>query len=228
MLASANQDRGVVSGGLVGLWSGLIFLGLHWGARDVLAPVAFYAQPLLHMLWGLFGGIIGNRIWKPVPLFNVEGEVDRSGFGIPRPAKRLLRGPIHVFRVMIGAAIAVAAAVFVKELVDQLLRNSQGLFSIKSHLTEKLIVYQIVALTSLVGGAIAGSSSRNGFKQGLCTAVLAASLYLGVQLANPKAVLEISLFTAGVVAATSVAGGVFGSTLFPPLAKEQAKKAIPY
>jgi hypothetical protein len=228
MLASANQVRGVTSAGLVGLWSGLIFLGFHWVDRDLLAPVAFYAQPLLHMLWGLFGGIIGSRIWKPVPLFNVEGDLDRSGFGLPRPAKKLLRGPIHVFRVLIGAAIAVAGAVFVKELVDQLMRNSQGLFSIKSHLTDKLIIYQIIALTSLIGGAVAGASSRNGFKQGLCTAVLAASLYLGVQLANPKAVLEISLFTGGVVAVMSLVGGVFGSTLFPPLAKEATKKAIPY
>jgi hypothetical protein len=227
MLASANQVRGATSGGLVGLWSGLIFLGIHWSARGVVEPIVFYAQPFLHMIWGLAGGVIGNRIWKPVPLFNVEGDTGMSGFGVPRPAKKLLRGPIHIVRVLIGAAVAVAGAVFVKELLDQIVRHSQGTFSIKSHLTEKLIIYQIIALTSLIGGSIAGSSSRNGFKQGLCTAVLAAALYLGVQLANPKSVLEVTIFTATGVAVMSIAGGVFGSTLFPPLGKA-TKKAIPY
>jgi hypothetical protein len=228
MLAGANQARGITSGGLVGLCSGLIYLIFHRSSREVLEPAVFYAQPLLQFLCGLLGGIVGYRIWKPVPLFNVEIEVDKSGFGIPRPAKKLLRGPIHVFRVLLGAAVAVAGAVFVKELMDQLMRNSQGMFQVKSYATEKLIVYQIIALTSMIGGAIAGSSSRNGFKQGLCTGVLAATLYFGVQLANPKAVLEISLFTGGAVAVMSTFGGVFGSTLFPPLAKEQPKKAIPY
>jgi hypothetical protein len=228
MLAGANQVRGITSGGLVGLWSGLIFLAFHRSGSNVLDPVVFYAQPLLHMLWGLVGGVIGYRIWKPVPVFYVDGDLGKSGYGMPRASKKLLKGPIHYFRVLLGAAVAVAGAVFVKELVDQLMHHSQGLFTIKSHLTERIIVYQIIALASLIGGSIAGSSSRNGFKQGLCTGILAAALYLGVQLANPKAVLEISIFTASALIIMSIGGGVFGSTLFPPLAKEQPKSAIPY
>ena len=121
-----------------------------------------------------------------------------------------------------------AGAVFAKELLDTLLRHTQGTFSIKSHLTEKLIVYQLIGLAGIVGGAVAGSSSRNGFKQGLCAGILASALYFGVQLANPKAVLEITLFATFGVLVTSTLGGLFGSTLFPPLAKDQGKKAIPY
>src|SRR6185295_7510355 len=82
MLAGAGQVRGVTSGGLVGLWSGLIFLGLHRAGREFMDPIVFFAQPLLHLLWGLLGGFIGFRIWKPVPLFQVEGDLGKSGFGI--------------------------------------------------------------------------------------------------------------------------------------------------
>jgi hypothetical protein len=228
MLAGANQERGVTSGGLVGLWSGLIFLGLHRGSRDVLDPIVFFAQPFVHMLWGLLGGFIGNRIWKPVPLFHVEDDLGKSGYGMPRSSKRLLRGPIHILRVLLGASVALAGAVFAKEILDALMRYGQGALKIDSHLTERLIVYQMIALGTFVGGTIAGSSSRNGFKQGLCAGILAAALYMGVQLANPKSILEITLFTTAGVGVMCIAGGVFGSALFPPLAKEQPKNAIPY
>jgi hypothetical protein len=228
MLAGANQTRGITSGGLVGLWSGLVFLGIHRAGREFMDPIIFFGQPFLHLLWGLIGGWIGHRIWKPVPLFHLDGDVGTSGFGVPRPAKKLLRGPISVVRVLIGTAIAVAGAVFVRELVDQLLRHSQGMFTIKSYFAEKLVMYQIIALAGLIGGSVAGSSSRNGFKQGLCAGVLAAVMYLGVQLANPKAVLEISLFTAIAIGVTGILGGIFGSKLFPPLVREGPKKAIPY
>jgi hypothetical protein len=227
MLAGANQIRGITSGGLVGLWSGLIYLIAYRASRETLDPIVFYAQPLLHMAWGLLGGLIGYRIWKPVPLFTFDGDLGKSGYTMPRFSKKLFRGPIHIVRVLIGAGVALAGAVFVREILDQLMRQSQGMFTIKSHLVEKLVIYQIVALTSMIGGSIAGSSSRNGFKQGLCAGVLAAALYLGVQLANPKSVLEVTMFTSIAIGGMSLLGGVFGSTLFPPLVKEQAK-VIPY
>jgi len=228
MLAGANQERGITSGGLVGLWSGLIFLGVHRASRESLGPVVFFAQPFLHMIWGLIGGVIGYRIWKPVPMFMIQEDMGKSGYGIPRPNKKLWKGPISVVRVLIGAGVALAGAIFAKDLLDGLLRNSQGAFRIRDHLTERLIVYQVIALAAFVGGSIAGSSSRNGFKQGFCAGILAAALYLGVQLANPKSVLEIVLFSASGIGLVAVVGGVFGSTLFPPLGKETPKNLIPY
>ncbi len=228
MLAGANQVRGITSGGLVGLWSGLIFLGLHRASRDVLEPVVFFSQPLIHMVFGLIGGFIGYRIWKPVALFSIEGDMGKSGYGMPRPRTKLWKGPIHFVRVLLGAGVVLAGSVFAKDLLAGLLNHSQGSLTIKSNLTEKLIIYQVIALAGLVGGSLAGSSSRNGFKQGLCAGILASALYLGVQIANPKAVLEVSIFTAFGVLAMSVVGGMFGSTLFPPLSKDAGKKAIPY
>jgi len=227
MLAGANQVRGMTSGGLVGLWSGLIFLGVHRASREVLEPAVFFAQPFAHMLFGLLGGFIGYRIWKPVPLFHVEDDLGKSGYAIPRPNKKLWKGPIHIVRVLIGAGIALAGAMFAKELLDGFMRVMQGTFRIPDHLTERLIVYQVVALATFLGGAVAGSSSRNGFKQGICGGILAACLFLGFQLANPKSVVEIVLFTASGIALMTTLGGMFGSALFPPLGK-QLPKAIPY
>lgn len=228
MLAGANQERGITSGGLVGMWSGLIFLGLHRQSRDVLEPIIFFAQPFFHLVAGLIGGFIGYRIWRPVPLFRVEDDMGKSGFGVPRPNKKLWKGPIHIVRVLLGAGVALAGAVFARQILDSIMRNMQGTFHIRDHLTDKLVLYQVIALAALAGGAIAGSSSRNGFKQGVCASVLAAALYLGVQLANPKSVLEIVVFSTFGVAVMTILGGVFGSKLFPPLSKEAPKNVIPY
>lgn len=226
MLAGANQIRGIASGGLVGLWSGLIFLALNPGGRHVLAPALFFAQPLLHLAFGLIGGFIGYRIWKPTSLF-VEDDMGRSGLGVPRPGK-LWKGPIHIVRVLLGAGIAVTGAIFAKEILGSVLDNSQGLFRIRDNLTERLLLYQVMGLSALVGGAVAGSSSRNGFKQGVCASVLVGALFIGVQLANPKTLLEVAIATGSGVAGMTILGGVFGSTLFPPLVKQQPKNAIPY
>jgi hypothetical protein len=185
-------------------------------------------MPFLHMIWGLIGGVIGYRIWKPVPTFQVEADLGKSGYGMSRPKGKLWRGPIHVFRVLIGTAVALAGAVFAKMILDAILLHSQGTLQIRTHLAEKLIVYQIVALSAVIGGAIAGASSRNGFKQGVCAGVLAGALYLGVQLANPKSVLEITIFVASGVLAMTIAGGVFGAALFPPLGQRPPKGVIPY
>lgn len=228
ILAGANQERGATSGGLVGLWSGLIFIGIHRAAWGVLDPVTFFAQPFVHMAVGLVGGLVGNRIWQPVPIYSLKEDVGTSGM-LPRPARKLFKGPIQVVRILIGAAIAVAGAVFARQVLEEVLRQGQGTFRISSDSKwiERMIVYQIIGLAALIGGVVAGSSSRNGFKQGLFAGVLSAALFLSVQLANSKSLLEVTLFTTTGVLAMSIIGGMFGSTLFPPLAKEK-QKVIPY
>lgn len=229
VLAGANQERGATSGGLVGLWSGLIFIGLHRAAFGmVLDPVTFFAQPFVHMVVGLAGGLVGNRIWQPVPIYSLKEDVGSSGM-LPRPARKLFKGPISVVRILIGAAIAVAGAVFARQLLDEVLRQGHGMFRISSDAKwiERMIVYQIIGLAAFVGGVVAGSASRNGFKQGVFGGVLAAALFCSVQLANSKSVLEVTIFTTAGVLLLCTLGGMFGSTLFPPLAKEKPK-AVPY
>ncbi len=227
MLAGANQQRGATTGAIVGLLNGLIFFALHRSSRDVMDPAYFFGQPFLHMFFGGVGGLVGYRIWKPVPVLGMDDSAPVTPVIPFRSLKRLLRGPIHIWRVLLGVAIVLLGVLFANEILTKIIIHSEGTLSIRSHFAEKLARLQIAGFFTIAGAMLAGATTTNGFKQGLCVGIIAASLFLGAQFANPKAVLEMTLFTIAGIFGLSLLGGMFGRALFPPLAPN-TKKAIPY
>lgn len=228
MLVAANQERGIATGSILGLWNGCIFLAVHRVAHDVMPPWLFFAQPLLHLLFGAFGGWLGNRIWPPVTVVTAQDEptAGERAKGPVAPPRPWLRGPIHTARVALGATFAVLGVVFSRHLMEEILLNFPN-FHVTTHFQDALMRYQVAAVAAFLGAAFAGATTANGFKQGLCVGIMASSLFIGIQFANPKATLEPTLFTAFAVFGVSLAGGSFGSALFPPVAP-RTKKAIPY
>jgi hypothetical protein len=224
MLVGANMENGGSCGAVLGLINGVLFVLFHREAKEIMPIWLFFGQPLIHLVFGAIGGTLGSRIWKPCSLFSLDEGEDESA-SRARPRLRLLKGPIHTIRVCVGAFVVLIGLMFTKQLFDFIMSNANG--RVETFFQENLIRYQVMGLAILLGSMFAGATTFNGFKQGLCVGILASSLYIGTQFANPKAILDKSVGTAIVTIAVSLLGGVFGAALFPPLVKTQ-KKLIPY
>ena len=70
MLAGGGQQRGVLLGGLVGVWNGVLSVLLdpllHPNFVPTITTLTLVGVPLLHVAFGTFGGWIGHSIWRPV------------------------------------------------------------------------------------------------------------------------------------------------------------------
>jgi hypothetical protein len=215
-VTGAGQPRGMLYGGMVGLVSGLAFLGLHRQTGTGQPEAILYAQPVLQAIVGLVGGLLGMVIWKPPPVIPLTTGVTPA----PRPslhASRLFAGPIHVGRVTVGVAIVVAGMVWSNFLLDLLLRNSNGTLAITSHLQARLIGWEIAGLATLLGSGLAGATTFNGLKQGLCVGVGAAIVFIGIQIGQPTPLPESLVLTISSLFVLTLAGGWFGGQLFPPI-----------
>ena len=80
----------------------------------------------------------------------------------------------------------------------------------------------------LVGGALAGATTRNGIKHGLLVGVGGTVLLIGNFIANRAAVLEQTLLLVACVLSLTVAGGWFGGHLFPPIGAKRRKTGPAY
>jgi hypothetical protein len=71
---------------------------------------------------------------------------------------------------------------------------------------------------------LAGATTRNGLKQGLCVGFAASMIVLGLQIGGPNFIIESAVFTmSGIIAVASV-GGWFGGQLFPPLSANRRRR----
>ena len=229
MLAGANQERGGTAGAILGLWNGLVFLALHHACRSAMPEWMFYGQVGVHLVAGTVGGLVGYRIWRPSVAFAFQAE---GAVAAPRRQKRwmrrLLRGPIHYVRIVIGAVFVVVGVICLKEIMEFAMRSANWTMKFDTHFQERMVRFEVAALITVLGSAFAGATTSNGLKQGLFVGIAAASLYVGTQFANPKATFDVVLPMSIGVFVVSLGGGAFGSTLFPPISKDTGRKAIPY
>ena len=224
-LAGAGQDRGAFLGALTGLGSGMIFLALMPATTQLLPDGSYYAQPLVHLLFGAIGGWVGRTIWKPIPVFVVPQFKPTT----PPPALfevRWLSGPIAWGRVIAGATLMACGMVWSNMILNWMVDASRGTLALTTHFQAKLISAEIAGLTMLVGAAFAGATTWNGAKQGLCVGVGGAVLYLGFQWANPTILLETAVFAVSCTIGLGLVGGWFGGQLFPPLGERRHGRRI--
>lgn len=226
-LAGAGQERGMLYGCIVGLVSGVIFLFLQPPTDHVLTDLAHYAQPLLHLLFGAFGGCIGKAIWQPTPRL-VMPEI-KSSASLPAPPileMRWLHGPIAWWRVVAGATIMTCGVIWSNMILNWIVDTTHGALNVTTHFQAKLISAEIAALTMLIGAGLAGATTWNGAKQGLCVGIGGVVLYLGFEWANPKLQLETVVFAVSCMLGLGLAGGWFGGRLFPPLGRARRVRRI--
>ncbi len=225
-IAGAGQARGLVYGCVLGIINGLIFLAVGHGQGESLTPIALYGQPLLHLALGGLGGLIGTCIWKPLPTVSLASNKTPPPPTRSRSQWRAFAGPIAWVRVLAGCALVVGGSIWSQGILQFVLEASQGALTIRSHLQAQLVSWEITALATLCGAGLAGATTANGLKQGLCVGLGAGAVLLGIHLNSPQFVLETTVFTVASILCLTLAGGWFGGQLFPPLLAQRPRRRL--
>jgi hypothetical protein len=229
IFAAGGQRQGLLLGAVIGVWNGVLSVLLNRDSAHTLTAVALYGQPLLQMACGLVGGWVGCTIWKPLSDQLASGER-------PAPRKRgvawrkvsLFAGRVAWFRVAAGTALAVAGTLSAAILFDKVAEASRVLasnyaapdaYAADPTLQDRLITWEIKALALLLGGALAGATTRNGLKQGLCVALCSSAVLVGMQIHFVPRWPQVAFFTVLSAFSLALAGGWFGSQLFPPVVR---------
>jgi hypothetical protein len=218
-VCGAGQQRGILYGSFVGLVNGLIFLFMQLGRGDELNEVAMYGQPVLHLAFGAVGGLLGALIWRPLPTVRFQPLSDVAGkVRAPVPSLGFWSGPISWVRVLAGVMLVVSGVVWAKSILGFVIEASEGKLEISSHLQGRLVMWEICAIAALLGAGVSGASTANGAKQGLLTGIGAAMVIMGIYLGNPQSTLDLTSYFVSTLLLLTLAGGWFGSQLFPPVA----------
>jgi hypothetical protein len=224
-VAGAGQARAIFYGAIVGLWNGLLLLAVQYLNGESQTQAILYGQPPLHLLFGALGGLLGKLIWKPLPALDVPAAMGKPKVAVSTHGKRsMFSGPVAWVRVGAGVALAAGGAVWTKVILDLIVDASQGKLTPTSHLQAQLVTWEIFALGMLGGGGIAGATTSNGSKQGLCVGLGTAALLVGFSLGRPNVIPEQLVFTVSCSLALTLVGGWFGGQLFPPILAPRRKK----
>jgi hypothetical protein len=218
MLTGAGKRQGAFFGAVVGVWNGVISILVASSTSQVLTPVALYGQPILQTAFGAVGGFLGSLIWRPLPVV--------LGAGDSRPAPVLLTskkresifdGPVAWGRVLTGVAVAAGGTIWAKVILELVLEGSEGKLTIDSHLQAELVTWEVTALAMILGGSLAGATTRNGLKQGLFVGLGVAAVNAALRFESAQFRLEPVLFPTFAAVALGLVGGWFGGQLFPPV-----------
>jgi hypothetical protein len=218
MLAASGQQQAFVLGCMVGAWNGVLSVLLRQNPAGELTMVALYGQPLLHAAFGALGGWMGSQIWQPIQPFG-EIEIVSQRKKSMRRKEPLFAGRVYWFRVVAGSAFAVAGTLCATMLFQKVIDASGGTLGTSDHMQDRIITWEIKALAAIVGGALAGATTDNGFKQGVFVGLASCFILIPIQAPPGDAWLQIAGLTAASTLCLTVIGGWFGGQLFPPIVK---------
>jgi hypothetical protein len=228
-VTAAGQRRGLFLGGVVGLTSGCLFLAAQLLQGERPADASALSEPVLALAFGALGGLLGSTIWRPLPALRMPASPADKARPRPAPvAPSALVGPIAWGRVLVGLGVVACAVLWPAVILNFVVEYSQGRFRLESHLQAQLVTWEIAGVLTLLAGALAGATTRNGIKHGLLVGLGGAVLLVGNYLGNRAAVLEQTLLMVACVLSLTVAGGWFGGHLFPPIAARRRKTGPAY
>lgn len=217
VFAAAGQRRAPFLGMMIGAWNGVLSVLLLTDRAQAQTLIALLGQTLLQAVMGAFGGWLGAVVWKPL------SDTNPAQTPLPR-TRRFVRhqhnpfsGPVAWVRVSGGVALAVAGTLTATLLFEKILDISHGALGTVDELQDRLITLEIKALALLLGGALAGATTRNGLKQGLCVGLASTLILIGIEMNFVERWLQLAGYTALSAVSLSLAGGWFGSQLFPPI-----------
>jgi hypothetical protein len=226
VFAGAGQRSSAFLGAMVGAWNGVFSVLWLPGPAQTLTPIALLGQPLLQAAIGAVGGWLGSAFWKPLP--------EITNDNTPLPSKRnffrrhlsLFTGPVAWVRVGAGVILAVAGTLTATLFFEKILDLSNGALSTTSEAQDRLITLEMKALALMLGGALAGSTTRNGLKQGLCVGLASTVILIGIEMNYIECWLQMAAYTALAAFSLSLAGGWFGSQLFPPIIRKRRQRGL--
>jgi hypothetical protein len=222
-LAGAGQRRGIVFGGLVGLSSGFLSMLLYRDGSQPITIVMLYGQTVLQACFGLLGGYVGSLIWRPLRSVALE---DASA--TPQTTKRkglsLFGGRIAWIRVALGTAVAVFGTLWARWLLTSFVEASEGKLEISTHLQLEWVTWEITAVATLLGSAIAGATRANCLKQGLSVGLASALVLIGIRLRSRPEEMRALLLLLGSSLSLGLVGSWFGGQLFPPVYRVPHRK----
>jgi hypothetical protein len=226
-LAAAGQQRGILLGSVVGLVNGFVTVIVQQLNGDPVTEALLYGQPALHMAFGMLGGLVGTRIWKPLPPLSVACPPGEKKKG-PPPARPnpVLAAPVSWGRVMLGTVVVLTGVFWPKALLAFVLDASQGKMTVSTHLQAQLVTWEVSALVVLLGAVLGGSSSASGLKQGICVGIAADLCYLAALAGGHGVNLDQTVPTLAGVLVLSLVGGWFGGRLFPPVLSLARRRAL--
>jgi hypothetical protein len=119
-------------------------------------------------------------------------------------------------RVLAGTGVAVLGGVFTDRVIDLVVTASEGYLQVATLDQNRVATGEVLCLAILLGGCIAGATTRNGLKQGLWVG-LASAMLLGC-LAAAGLFAHAGSLVLPVLAAVFLGpvGGWFGTELMPP------------
>ncbi len=227
-LAGAGQSKGLFIGGFIGLGNSFIFLAIRIFQNHPPVGVLLYGVPILETFCGALGGFIGSIIWRPLPKLALANPIAKATAKskVRRSSGTMLfQGPISWPKVFIGTAVVVVGVISPTVVLDFVMTASRGQMQVSTHLQAKLITWEISGLAMLIGAAIAGFNTFNGGKQGLCVGIGSAIALVGFYLVQSEIFLEEIIGLVACVVLLCMAGGWFGSRLFPPVASSPRRFA---
>lgn len=225
MLAGVGQRQALFLGAIVGAWNGALSVLLLTGPAQSLTTIAVLGQPLLQAAIGAIGAWLGSMFWKPLPTELPDALPTLKRVKSRRPLK-LMAGPVAWFRVGAGAVLAVIGTLTATIVFEKVLEVSHGTLATADDMQDRLITLEIKALALLLGGALAGATTSNGFKQGLFVGLCTAVILIGIEMNFVERWVQAAALTAVCCFCLSVVGGWFGSQLFPPIISVRRKRGL--
>jgi hypothetical protein len=229
LLTGAGQRRGVFFGSIVGLLHGLITLGIRQWQGELLPQITLCAVPALHMAFGAAGGLMGSLIWRPLPTVQFTtrpGLNKKRGISLTfNIGLSLFAGRIAWLRVGLGTALAVGGVLWSSAILRFVLENAPARLSVESANQYQLFTWEVAALATFVAAAVAGATTTNGLKQGLCVGLGASVLIAGFQFAKVDPDLERTVITVVSALFLSLGGGWFGGQLFPKIYRGRRRRS---
>jgi hypothetical protein len=221
LLAGSGQQHGAGLGAVVGVWNGVLVVLTQPLPGQALSSVMLYGQPMLHAAVGVLGGLIGATVWEPLqptlPVAAPNGGRQKS----KKKKISWFAGRVSWVRVAAGSALAVAGTLSASLMLDLMIRFSDGRLStsgtVDATLMDQIVTWEIKALAVLAGGALAGSNTANGIKQGFFVGLGTAALLAALEVRFIDRWLELTFLIGISSFCLSLVGGWFGSALFPPL-----------
>ncbi len=226
IFAAAGQRRAAFLGAMIGAWNGVfsvLFLADRTQAQTL---IALLGQTMLQAVMGAIGGWLGAVVWKPLSEANpMDTPPPRRGRFLRRN-RNLFRGPVAWVRVTGGVILAVAGTLLATLVFEKIIDISHGRLGTSDELQDRLITMEIKALALLLGGALAGATTRNGLKQGLCVGLVSTVVLIGIEMRYVDRWLQLAGHTALAALSLSLVGGWFGSQLFPPILRRPRRRHL--
>jgi hypothetical protein len=225
LLTGAGQRRGLLFGAVVGVWNAVFLILIQFWTGQPVTTIDLFGEPVLQVAFGALGGLTGSLIWRPLALDPLPYQPRKQLPALPvQTGPYAFSGPVAWARVLTGITVAVGGVFWVDVIRDSVLEASEGKLRIDTHLQAELVTWEISALAMIAGGALAGATTRNGAKQGLCVGLGTASVLAGIRLATRTYTPELLILTLVSALALSFVGGWFGGHLLPPVYRTSRRK----